>query len=159
MENDATLRTKGLGIWVMISVMVSRAMRSGLQITEEQLLEINKLRSGKSYDDAEAPTYLCGSATKKLLKESPLIIYLEYGSGKGRYWTCCHIMLKIKDCVDCLTYLFPQFDYEFELDHSSGHNAKRPNILSTTSSVLNLEWRGKQRKMRSSTLTADDVGT
>ena len=56
-------------------------------------------------------------------------------------------------------YLFPKFDYEFELDHSSGHHVERSDGLSTSSSVLNLGWEGKQRKMRSSTLTADDIDT
>ena len=157
-DDEATLRTKGLGTGVMVSAMVSRATGFGLQITDEQLLEINKLRLNKSYVDAEAATYLRGSSTKKPLKESPFIIYLDYGSGKDGYWTYRHMVLQIEDCVDCLTFIFPQFDYEFELDHSSGHNSERPDGLSTTSSVINLGWGGKQRKMRSSILSADDIG-
>ena len=47
----------------------------------------------------------------------------------------------------------------YKLDHSSGHNAEQPDGLSTTASVIHLGWGGKQRKMRSSKLTIDDVGT
>ena len=47
-DDEATLRTKGLGTGVMVSAMVSRATGFGLQITDEQSLEINKLRLNKS---------------------------------------------------------------------------------------------------------------
>jgi len=69
------------------------------------------------------------------------------------------MVLQIEDCVDCLTHLLPQFNYEFELDHSSAHNAENSDGLSDSSSVLNLGWGGKQRKIRSSPLTADDIDT
>ena len=36
---------------------------------------------------------------------------------------------------------------------------ERPNGLSATNTVLNMGWGGKQRKMQSSLLTDDDVGT
>ena len=47
----------------------------------------------------------------------------------------------------------------FDLDHSSGHNMERPDGLSTTPSVINLGWGGKQRKMRNTILTANDIGS
>jgi len=84
-----------------------------------------------------------GLSTKKPLKESPFIIYLDYGSGKDGYWTYRHMVLQIEDYVGCLTYLFPQFNYELEPDHSISHNAERPDELSTSFSVLNLGWGGK----------------
>jgi hypothetical protein len=69
------------------------------------------------------------------------------------------MVIQIEDCVDCLSYLYPQFEYEFELDHSSGHNMERPDGLSTTSGVINMGWGGKQRIMRNSVLSKDDLGT
>lgn len=68
------------------------------------------------------------------------------------------MVVHIEDSSNCLRHLFPQFVYRFELDHSSGHNAERPDGLSTTNSVINLGWVGKQRKMRSSVWKKNDVG-
>ena len=119
---------------------------------------INSKIIGTSYTDCEADTYLYGSSAKKTLADNPFVRYLDYGSGKDRYWTYRHMVVQIEDCSDCLRHLFPQFDYGFELDHSSGHNAERPDGLSTTTSVINLGWGGNQRKMRSSVLSKEDVG-
>ena len=114
------------------------------------------LRVGKKYADEEAATYLYGNSAKKELLESPFVRYLNYGQGKDGYWTYKHMVLQIEDCRDCLLYLYPQFDYRFELDHSSGQNAERIDGLSTSS--INLGWGGKQRKMRDSELSDDDIG-
>ena len=69
------------------------------------------------------------------------------------------MVVQIEDCNNCLQHVFPQLEYEFELDHSRGHNAERPGDLSTITSVINLGWGSKQRKMRSSVLSKDEVGT
>ena len=66
------------------------------------------------------------------------------------------MILQIEDCVDCLKTLYPQYAYEFELDHSSGHNSERIDGLSIT--AMNLGWGGKQRRMRNSILTKEDLG-
>ena len=63
--------------------------------------------------------------------------YINYGYGKDGYWTYRHMVLQIEDCVDCLVLLYPEFDYEFEISHSSGHNMERSDGLSTTSGVIN----------------------
>ena len=141
-DGQNTLRTKGLGVGVMVSAMVSRAFGMGLEITAAQLLVINEIRNGKKYADEEAATHLFGNAAKKPLKESPFVQYLEYGSGKDGYWTYRHMVIQIENCIDCLSHLYPQFDYEFELDHSSGHNSERPDGLTTTKTAINLGWGG-----------------
>ena len=41
-DGESTLRTKGLGIGLMVSAMVSRATGMGMIVTEQQLLEINQ---------------------------------------------------------------------------------------------------------------------
>ena len=99
---------------------------------------------GKKHADEEAATHLFGNATKKPLKDSPFVQYLEYGSGKDGYWTYRHMVIQIENCIDCLSHLYPQFDYEFELDHSSGHNSERPDGLSTT--AINLGWGGETKE-------------
>jgi len=145
-DGESTLRTKGLGTGIMVSAMVSRAFGFGLEITEAQLLEINNRREGKQYVDTEAATYLYGHPNKSKLTESPFVRYLNYGQGKDGYWTYRHMVLQLEDCNDCTKYMFPQFQICYELDHSSGHNSEQPDSLSTTASVINLGWGGKQRK-------------
>ena len=158
-DGESTLRTKGLGVGIMVSAFVSRAFGFGMEIANEDLARINTLRLNKKYADEDAATYLKGNSNKPPLAESPFVRYLNYGAGKEGYWTYRHMVIQIEDCVDCLSYLYPQFEYEFELDHSSGHNMERPDGLSTTSGVINMGWGGKQRIMRNSVLSKDDLGT
>ena len=157
-DGESTLRTKGQGSGIMVSAIVSRAFGFGLAVNDAQLLVINAERKDKVYKDAEAATYLYGSPNKSPLTESPFVRYLNYGQGKDGYWTYRHMILQLEDCHDCTNHIIPQFDCSYELDHSSGHNAERPDGLSTTASVINYGWGGKQRKMRSSLLTINDVG-
>ena len=69
------------------------------------------------------------------------------------------MVLQIDDFIDCLQFVYPQFDFEFEINHSSGHSEEQPDGISTNSSVINLGWGRKERRMRSTVLTKDDVGT
>ena len=60
-DGECPLRTKGLGTGVMVSAMISRAFGFGMNITDEQLLNINESREGKNYKDEEAATHLTGA--------------------------------------------------------------------------------------------------
>jgi hypothetical protein len=134
----------------MVSALVSRALGMGIEISVEQLQHVSSNREGAKYADEEAASYLFGSADKKALESSPFVRYLEMGAGKDGYWTYRHMAIQIEDCIDCLLVLFPQFDYVFELDHSSGHAHERPNGLSTSRSNLGWGFGGRQRLMRTS---------
>ena len=90
---------------------------------------------------------------KPPLAESPFVRHLDYGSGKDGYWTYRHMVIQIEDCIDCLKVTHPDFDYVFELDHSSGHDAERSDGLTTATGQLNWSYGGQQRMMRDSTLT------
>ena len=72
-DGITTLRTKGLGVGLMVSAMVSRAFGFGMEINDKDLSEINKLRVSETYADEEAATYLYGSSAKKSLLESPFV--------------------------------------------------------------------------------------
>jgi len=81
---------------------------------------------------------IAGALTKRVpnknnaeLTKSPFIRYLQHGAGNDGYWNYDHMVVQIEDCIDCLKYLYPQFDFVFELDHSSGHAKERPDGLST----------------------------
>ena len=143
MNDESTLRTKGLVSGIMVSALVSHEFGFGLPITEVGFSEINKTRVGKKYVDTDASTYLQGNPDKIPLTETPFVRFLNYGAGKDGYWTYRHMVCQIEDCIDCLLVLHPNFDYAFELDHSSSHNAERPDGLSTTSSFINMGWGGK----------------
>jgi len=126
-DGKTKLCTKGLGMGVMVSAFVARALGFGLSISEAQMLEINTSRAGAEYADEEAAWYLNGNSRKTSLIDPPFIQYLNYGTGKDGYWTYRHMVIQIEDCVDCLNFLYPEFEYVFELDHSSGHAAERPD--------------------------------
>ena len=91
------------------------------------------------------------------MKEKPFVWYLDSGSGKDCYWMYRHMVIQ-EDCINCLSYLNPEYAYKSELDHSSGHNSEYPDGLSTTGSVFNLGWRGKS-KTRDLILIINDIGT
>jgi hypothetical protein len=142
----------------MVSALVSRALGMGIDISVEQLQQVSSNREGAKYADEEAASYLFGSSDKKALESSPFVRYLEMGAGKDGYWTYRHMAIQIEDCIDCLLVLSPQFDYVFELDHSSGHAHERPNGLSTSRSNLGWCFGGRQRLMRTSILSAGSIG-
>ena len=112
-DGENAIRTKGLDTGVMVSAFVSHALVIGLRILENKLLEINKLRVGKSYADEEAAAFLKGYSRKLDLADSPFIQHLNHRTGKDGCWTYRHMVLKIGDYGDCLKYLFPEFYYIF----------------------------------------------
>ena len=55
----------------------------------------------------------------------------EYGAANSEgYWSYQHIMvLQLKDCIDVLKVLYPQFDFLFLFDHYCGHNRQKEDGL------------------------------
>ena len=68
-------------------------------------------------------------------------------------------MIQLEDCIDCLLFFYPNFDFCFELDNSSRLNLARYNGLTVSSKDLGMKWGGDKKKMRSSELTRDDCRT
>lgn len=68
LDREATLRTEGLNIGVMIYAKVPRIFGFGLEITEAQLLVIKNGWVGKSYKYTKAATYLHRNPIKSPLK-------------------------------------------------------------------------------------------
>jgi len=50
-----------------------------------------------------------GSAIKGKLTISPFMKEFEYGSTGEGYWCYEHMVLQLKDCVNVLKVLYPQF--------------------------------------------------
>jgi hypothetical protein len=158
-DGQQTLQTKLMGAGRMVSALCSREFGFGLDLSAEQLGNVNEVRRSQKYGDEDAAIYLLGSADKKDLLSSPFVRYLEYGKGKDGYWSYNHMVLQLEDCTDVFKVLFPQFDVVFELDHSSGHDKEKADGLTTTPSMLNWEHGGKQRSMRPSELGIENTGT
>lgn len=57
---------------------VSRATGFGINITAEQLVEINKTRADTQYTDKDVSNYLSRNADKNTLTESLFFLYLNY---------------------------------------------------------------------------------
>ena len=97
----------------------------GMEISAEQLANINAERNGRLYYDEAAAKDVHGHARKQPLTESPFVRSLEFGGSNG-YWNGNHMTVQTEDCIDCLHVLFPEmYDYIFLYDHSSGHAKKR----------------------------------
>jgi hypothetical protein len=96
-----------------------------MEISAEQLANINAERNGRLYYDEAAAKDVHGHARKQPLTESPFVRSLEFGGSNG-YWNGNHMTVQTEDCIDCLHVLFlDMYDYIFLYDHSSGHAKKR----------------------------------
>ena len=141
------LLPKGEGGGVMVSAFKSREFGFGMELTQQQLDEINKKRKNESYSDEEAAVQVHGNKKKKDLRESPFIKKFHYGANKEGYWNYEDMVIQMEDCIDCLKYLFgDKYEYVFLVDHSNGHDRLRPDGLSV--SKISKNFGGKQPNMR-----------
>ncbi len=86
-----------------------------------------------------------GTSEKKDLPSSPFVFEFEYGTSNEGYWCYEHMVLQLKDCMDCLKVLFPQFQYLFLFDHSCGHDRQREDGLNIEN--MSKSFGGKQSFM------------
>ena len=72
-DREATLRTKGLGVGIMVSTFISCATGFVVDIATEQLVVINITRTDEQYTDEESSNnlYICGN--KNRLSEFPFL--------------------------------------------------------------------------------------
>ena len=134
------------------------------------------------YMDPDAAIKINGNSTKKNLlpDESPFCKLFDYGAQAEGYWTYDHMVLQMEDCIDVLDALFSRrctpnshnphnqfvpntatpnslvrlFDYVYVVDHSNGHDRKRPDGLD----IFGLR-RGptsKSKRMRSVKIEKED---
>jgi hypothetical protein len=74
------------GLGVMISAFVSREFGYGMELSPEELQQVNNEREGKDYSDQLAATSIRGRTVKQELTESPFAIEFEYGANGQGYW-------------------------------------------------------------------------
>jgi hypothetical protein len=77
-NGETALEPKDEGMGLMISATMSREFGWGLDLSKEDLAQVNETWLGKSYEDAESATAKHGSANKIPLTKSPFIRAFEY---------------------------------------------------------------------------------
>jgi hypothetical protein len=128
-NSEIGLKPTDEGMGLMISAMQCCEFGFGLEMSREQLEKVNQFRQGKKYADEEAAKARQGSEYKTALTCRPFIIEFSYGVQEQGYWNYEHMVIQFEDCMDCLTTLYPEFDYLFLFDHSCGHDKQREDGL------------------------------
>jgi hypothetical protein len=135
----------------MISAFQSREFGFGLPVSNEALQQVNERRKNTKYHDHKAAVEVgYKEGYKKPLTSSPFIRTFEYGADSEGYWNYNHMVLQLEDCVDVLKHLYPQYDFLFLFDHSSGHDKQRDDGLNAKK--MTKSFGGNQRKMRDTTI-------
>jgi len=147
-NGESNIVPKDDGLGVMISAFQSREFGFGMPVTPDQLEEVNFIRREQKYKDEKAAIEAGGlkDAKKKPLTSDPFVRYFEYGADLEGYWNYQHMVLQLEDCCDVVTSLYPQYDFLFLVDHSSGHDKQREDGLNVSRMTRNFG--GAQRKMR-----------
>jgi hypothetical protein len=139
---------KDNGLGMMISAFQSREFGFGVVVSEDHLKEVNEKRRNTKYKDLKAAIESrgCKDGFKKPLTSSPFLRTFEYGADSDGYWNYNHMVMQLEDCVDVLQQVYPQYDYLFLFDHSSGHDKQRSDGLNVKK--MTKSFGGTQRKMR-----------
>ena len=146
------IQPKGLGEILMISGFQSRETGLGLGnlLTDRVRGSINAKRKGMKYISKVDSELINGSDVKKDIFDDPLLRYFNAGVNKDGYWTSSHAKLQLEDCVDCLTILFPEYDFLFLYDQSSGHTKMRDDGLLVNN--MNISYGGVVNTMHDSVI-------
>jgi hypothetical protein len=149
----------------MVSAFICRELGLGPELTDEQIQTIHHLRTGNEYVSKEDATSLFGTAEKRSitrehfdndLVDSPFLKMFRYGQAHDGYWTHRHMKIQIKDLVNALKVVFPNFDFLLLFDQSSGHTKKREDGLNAIN--MNREHGGRVPDMRQTVLDANCLG-
>ena len=152
-KGSGTLLPKDEGHSLMLSAFVSRAWSFCVDnetniLTRDMIHRINCLRRDSvlgrdKYLSKESAIKVIGSDEKGLRQitdASPFCTLFDVGSNGDGYWTYDHMAVQFEDLVDCLVNIFPDFDFAFLFDHSSGHARKQKDGLNEKN--MNSEWGG-----------------
>lgn len=74
-----------------------------------------------------------------------LIRYFELGMNHDGYWNYNHMALQNEDSFHVLSIKYPNYDFFFIMDNSSGHGKMAENALNVYN--MSVQWGGKQSKM------------
>jgi hypothetical protein len=156
-SGESKLLPKGMGKTLMVSAFQSRAFGLGRGLSTEELEEINNRREGTEYISVEAAMQVNNETAKpRLTNNSPFLRFFDVGVDREGYWDYNHMALQTEDLLDCLLVLFPNHDFVFLFDQSSGHCKRAADGLQA--GAMNSSWGGKQPAMRSTVIEADCLG-
>ena len=150
------IQPKGVGEILMLSGFQAREFGLGLGtlLTENKLHEINKKRCGTKYQSATDAMLINGTDAKSDITDDPLLRYFRAGVNREGYWNCSHMKIQLEDAIDCLETVFPQFDFVFLFDQSSGHTKMQNDGLVVSN--MNVSYGSAIAKMHDSNI--EEVG-
>ncbi len=123
-EGQCTIHPKDNGHAWMLNCFISQlwSFDVGKLLTSDKLAEINLHCKDQQYISKESAIEINQTANKPEIKDSsPFCWFFEYGANKDGYWNYHREGLQLEDVVDCLTFLFPDVNFVFLFDQSSGH--------------------------------------
>ena len=141
----------------MISSFQSRELGLGIGalLTEYMLLNINTNRKDTKYLSSNDSLLIDTTDNKQSLSDDPSLRYFKAGINRTGYCINSHAKVQLKDLVDCLKEIFPQFDFIFEYNQSSGHTKVKGDRL--VESNMNVSYGDNVSMMRSGTI--GELGT
>ena len=144
---------KGVGEILMISGYQAREFGLGLGklLSPATVKEINDKRRNCEYKSKEDAMLICGGVKKQDLTDDPCLRFFRSGMNHDGYWNGSHSKIQLEDVVDCLSHIFPHFDFCFLFDQSSGHTKMRPDGLNLSN--MNISYGGAVCIMRDTTVS------
>lgn len=157
-DGEMKLLPKSDGYSRMVSAFVSRDFGFGLQLSKQELDKVNERRLGKTwgqYLSKKESIEVYGNSKKKVIEDQlTLVRFFDIGMNEEGYWNFNHMALQVEDVFDVLSVKFPEYDFLFLMDQSSGHGRMREDALNVNQ--MSVKWGGKQSKLRKTTLL--DIG-
>ena len=152
----APLLPKSVGEMYMVSGFQSREFGLGNKqaLTEEVLKRINEKRQGKKYKSKDDANLLFNSELKPPLEDDPTLRFFRSGRNCDGFWTSSHMKIQVEDIIDVLQELYPEFDFLFLFDQSSGHTKMKHDGLNADK--MNVSF-GSKEKIRDTVVA--EVGT
>jgi hypothetical protein len=156
-SGETKLLPKSLGETMMVSAFQSRVFGLGRSLSDDELAAINERRHGKEYVSKEAALLVKRTSLKRPLKSNaPFVRFFDVGVERDGYWDYNQMAIQTEDLLDCLVVLYPNHDFVFLFDQSSGHCKRAADGLQATS--MNSGWGGKQPTMRATVIERDCLG-
>ena len=92
------------GAGVMVSAFQSREFGFGMDISDEEYVNINRMRKGTMYHDKIAANNVYKLPAKGDLVSNPFVRLFNYGNtaSKEGYWTYNYMVLQWEDIIDVL---------------------------------------------------------
>jgi hypothetical protein len=138
----------------MISAFQSRELGFGMELTKDQLDEVDFTMRGKRYTYEEAATKYRGNALKTDLLCSLFIFKFDYGASNEGFWNYNRMVIQLEYCIDVLKCLYPQYDILFLFDHSCGHDKQQPYRLNAENMLKS--YGGPQSFLRSTVIQQEN---